>query len=273
MKHACPIEICSRPFSSLRFECAAPTMRRSIMEQETLELPLNDRLSIWFEANRKKLVIGAVVAIAATFVILFYLDSQHKKQVTAGEALARALMTEYQTSGRVASPDGMLKVASEKSGTQAGAQAVLLAGGALFTQGKFAESQSQFERLLKEYPGNQFGPQALLGVASSLHAQGKLDQALTAYKNAERPGSSTATQAKFGQASILAAQGKGSEAMALYEAIFMDLREDRSNPLGAEAAMRAIELRAKLPAPSVTMDGPVTAPLKLLSATNNPAAK
>ena len=167
----------------------------------------------------------------------------------------------------------MLKVEPENAGTQAGAQAILLAGGALFTQGKFAEAQSQFERLLKDYPGNQFSPQALLGVASSLHAQGKLDLALTAYKNAERPGSSTATQAKFGQASILATQGKGSEAMALYEGIFIDLREDRSNPLGSEAAMRAMELRAKLPAPSVTAAEPAAAPMKLLSATNNPTAK
>ena len=45
---------------------------------------MNDRLFTWFETNRKNLVIGAVVAILATFVIFFYLDLQHKKQVAAG---------------------------------------------------------------------------------------------------------------------------------------------------------------------------------------------
>ncbi len=243
------------------------------MEQETLQLSLNDRLFTWFEANRKNVVTGGVVVIVATFVIFFYLDAQHKKQVAAGEALARALMTEFQANGRVAAPDGMLKVANEKSGTQAGAQAVLLAAGALFTQGKYADAQAQFERFMKEYAGHQFSPQALLGVASSLHAQGKLDQALAAYKTAERPGSSTATQAKFGQASILNAQGKSSDALSLYEGIYMELREDRNNPLGLEAMMRAMELRAKMPAPAVSVAAPTAAPLKLLTSTNTPSAK
>ena len=123
-----------------------------------------------------------------------------------------------------------------------------MAGEQYFTSGKYPEAQAQFERFTKEFVGNPFTPQAVFGRASALEAQGKTEEAARAYKEvADRyPAAAVAPQAKFALGRIFESQSKWTEARSAYEEI---LRTYQNSSLREEAAIRAEELRAKLPPP------------------------
>ncbi len=242
------------------------------MEQQSAELPLNDRLFVWLDANRKNLITGVLVAVVATCFGFFYVNNKQQKRIKAGEALTAAVVAEYAPTGRTPSPERLLKVASEQSGTSAGAQALLLAAGELFTQARYADAQSKFEQFGRDYPGHAFMTQGLLGVAACFHAQGKLDEAALAYKNIldRHPNASTTTQARFAMASIYETQGKFDQAMDNYIKVVQELRGDQGSALATEAAARANELRIKLPSPqeataSAPTPMPAPGPIKLLT--------
>jgi TolA-binding protein len=121
-----------------------------------------------------------------------------------------------------------------------------LAGASYFTEGKYGEAKTQFERFTRNHPESPFMSQALLGVAACLDAQGKTNEALTAYKDLtdHHPGESVIPQAKFALARIYEAQGKAELARSLFEELN---RADPYGSLGSEAGMRAEELLAKNP--------------------------
>ena len=76
-----------------------------------------------------------------------------------------------------------MKVAATYPKSSAGARALLLAAGSLFTEGKYPEAKTQFERFTRDYPDSPFMGEALLGIAACLDAQGKTAEALAAYKD------------------------------------------------------------------------------------------
>ena len=95
-------------------------------------------------------------------------------------------------------------------------------------------------------------------MAASLDAQGKTDLASSAYQQVISRFSdpNTVSAAKFALAQIGERQGKLAAAENLYEEVA------RSNPngsLGSEAAIRAMELKIKLPSAST----PATPPFSL----------
>jgi len=220
------------------------------MEQNAVELPVHDRLYVWFDANRKNVMVGAVVVLVAAFGISYFIWNKNEKQVKAGESLSKNLMEPLLSGGAAVSPEALLKLASAHAGEPAGAQALLMAGGAYFSQGKYAEAQTQFERFGREYAGNQFMPQSLLGRAACLEAQGKVDDAAAAYKNLmdRYPNASTAPQARFAVAASYAAQGKNEQAINLYEEV---IRNDPESTIAKEARYRGIELKMKMPSTPV----------------------
>src|SRR5262249_16734908 len=129
---------------------------------------------------------------------------------------------------------------------QAGARALLLAAGSLFTDGKFTDARPQFERFIREYQGSPFIGEALFGIASCFDAEGKTEQAANAYKDliTRHPNESFVPQAKFGLARIYEAQGKLEQARDLYQDV------EHSAPftaLGNESGVRLEELIAKNP--------------------------
>jgi len=245
------------------------------MEQKVAELPVFDRLWVWFEKNRKLVMWGAIIAVAVGLIAGYYIYNQDQKRVEGGEALSKVLATSILSGGKeIPSAEAYLKVAGEHSGTPAAAEAVLLAGEQYYTSGRFSEAQTQFERFMREFPGNAFMPQALFGKASALEAQGKVDDAARAYKDAADrfQASGPAPQAKFAVARIAESQGKLAEARGHYEDL---LRTYPNCSLRDEAALRLQGIREKMPvAPAVVQTAPPpAAPVFQPSISNLPATR
>lgn len=239
------------------------------MEQNIAESNLLLEAWVWFEKNRKPVIIGVVAVAAAGLVAGTMAWSKKEKQVAAGEALSQALLAQMLPGGSAGAADRLLKVAGSHSGTPGGAQALLLGAGALFADDKYAEAQVQFEKFNREYVGHNLTPQAKLGLAASLAAQGKTDDAAKAYKDlAERyPTANTASQARFELAGIYASQGKQEDALVLYEQV---AQSEANGYLGSESGVRAEEIRRKLPPVQV----PATMPPVATDSSNSvPAGK
>lgn len=233
------------------------------MDTNIEESPAIFNLMTWLEKNKKPVVFGVIGVVAVAVIVASSNASKREKAQKAGQELSRALLAPLlDRTSKVDSAEGLLKVAAANSGTQAGQQALLLAGGALFGGGKFAEAQATFERFGREYSGSDLASQALYGVGASLAAQGKLDDAGKAYKEVvdRHANSQVAKQARYSLAGVLNAQGKLDQAAMLYEEV---ARGDQGSSLGNEAMQRADEIRAKLP--------PVVMPVPVAS-TNAPAA-
>lgn len=219
---------------------------RSNMERNTAESHLLLDAWVWLEKNRKPVIFGAVAVTAAGLLAGTMAWSKKQKQVVAGEALSQVLLAQMMSGNRADAANGLLKVANSHSGTSGGAQAQLLAAGALFADGKYAEAQAQFEKFNREYVGHMLTPQGKLGSASCLAMQGKTEDAARAYKDlAERyPSANTAPQARFALGSIYESQGKLEDALTQFEQV---ARTEMNTTLGNEAGMRAEEIRTKLP--------------------------
>lgn len=219
------------------------------MEQKVADLNLGEQLWVWFEANKKQVVWGAVIAAVLALVVSLYLWNAGQKRVKAGMALSQVLANAAFSGGvDAASADAYLKVANEHAGTSAAAQALLLAGEAFFAQGNYAEAQTQFQRFVRENPGSPLTPQALLGTAASLDAQGKGEEAARAYKEVSDryPNANVTAPARFALARVYEAQNNFEQARAIYEDL---ARSDAYSSLGSAAMMQLEELKSKAPAP------------------------
>ncbi len=192
------------------------------MEQKTAQLPTSDKLWVWFDNdnNRKRALVGAAIVAVVGLVGGFYMYNQGQKEIAAGQALSKVMMTPMLANSNP-TPEAYLKVATDHPGSPAAAQAVLLAAGRYFTDGKFADAHAQFQRFTRDFSGNPFQSDAMMGVAASLEAQGKTDEAAQAYKAVSDrfPNSTSAPQAKLAHARIQEAQGNIDSARGSYEQI------------------------------------------------------
>jgi tetratricopeptide (TPR) repeat protein len=166
----------------------------------------------WLEKNKKPVAwtVGSILILAV--VVSFYSWKKGQHEINAGEALSNV---------RPASDAAQtyLNLANEYGGTIAGGRAILFAAGNSFVAGKYAEAQSQFERLLREYPDSQFHAQALLGVAACLDAQGKVAEATTRYQDLidRLPNDPATIQARSALARLYELQNQPERALRLYE--------------------------------------------------------
>jgi TolA-binding protein len=169
----------------------------------------------WFETHKTKVLWGLVVATLAAGAFFLFTQMSREKEAAAARALSDLRMKAVAgtpTSGEY------LAVAREHSGSRAAEQAELLAGSAYFTEGKYPESQVQFEKFLQQFKGSAFAVTAAYGIGAALEAQGKLDEAILAYQRVTTQYASdgVANQARLGQARVLEAKGKPAEALAIY---------------------------------------------------------
>lgn len=242
------------------------------MEQKVADLNLGEQLWVWFEANKKQVICGAVIAAVLALAVSLYLWNASQKRVKAGMALSQVLANAAFSGGvDSASAEAYLKVANEHAGTSAGAQALLLAGEAFFAQGNYTEAQTQFQRFARENPGSPLTPQALLGTAASLDAQGKSEEAARAYKEVSDryPNANVTAPARFALARIYEAQNNFEQARTLYEDLS---RSDAYSSLGSAAMMRLEELKSKIPPPVTGADAAAPTPAATLTnLTTNPA--
>ena len=219
------------------------------------------RLVTWALKNQKRLLTGAGVVGVVGFGAWLYSWNASHHQAVASEALSELRPTVGQAENRAVPADAFAKVSDTYPGTAAAGRAVLLAAGALFDSGKYAEAQAQFERFLRDYGDSPWRTEAQIGVASSLEAAGKVDLALTKYKEIldRRPTDATSPQVKSALARLYLAQIKPDQALRLYE----DLAKAHNNDSwSSEAEMQARELLLKHPElkPPAPAPAPVPAP-------------
>src|SRR5687767_14637107 len=99
----------------------------------------------WLYANRVMVaVVAAVVALViAVLAIVSWKKSQDEGKANAALCAVPALIGPGAKTSEI-SPEPLRKIASEYPETGAGERAALLAGGVLFTEGKYPEAQTQF---------------------------------------------------------------------------------------------------------------------------------
>jgi predicted negative regulator of RcsB-dependent stress response len=205
----------------------------------------------WIEANKNRLIGGAVIIAAAIFIYSFFSYQHEQKEIAAGQALTQLSIT-----AGGATAEACLKIANEFPGTIAGQRAMLQGGAALYEAGKFPDAQAQFQKFLDAHPGSELTGQAALGVAASMDAMGKPDAAKyqAVVNNSTDP--ALVSAAKFALGRISEAQGKLTEALAYYEDA---ARANAGSSLGYEAGLRIIELRKKVPG-TTPAPAPASAP-------------
>ena len=166
------------------------------MEPNAAQLAVHEQLLAWFETHRRQVVWGAALVTVAAVGTGFFLWRHSETESNANEALSKV-------SARVGDPSvnagAFLNVATTYPKTDAGERALLIGGAMLFSEGKYPEARSQFERYLREYRDSSLAPQALLGVAVCLEVQGNTNEAVTAYRDIveHHPSEPIAPQAKL----------------------------------------------------------------------------
>jgi TolA-binding protein len=191
------------------------------MSLESMESARGIEFLAWLEVNKKRLAIGGLVLALLGAGLAIHRWRSAQQQMAANSALVQLMMRSARggTEQREPSAEELLEIAARHQGTDAGRRARYLAAGALFRQGKYAESQASFDTFRTMHPADPLAPGAELGVAACLEATGKLDEAITAYRAlvAVHPDAAAAGQAKLALASLLESKQEPREALQLYE--------------------------------------------------------
>lgn len=241
------------------------------------------KFQAWLVLNWKRLALGGGAAFVVTIIAIMVVQYQTQREVRASEALSN--VRGAANPGAVppaGTAEAYFKVAREHAGTRAAARALLQGAGTLFVEGRYTESQKQFESFLSAYPDSQWIAQASLAVAACLDALGKTNEAVVKYEELRRRygGDPIVDEAKVALGRLYEGQGKSESAYQLYEEVAKAGMGYQSG-LGMEARMRLEELakkhpelaRPKQPIISPTSSSPATAGsnVQVLRLTNQPA--
>lgn len=242
------------------------------MDSGAAQLPVTDRLQIWFGQNRTQALAALAIVVAVGLIVGFYLWYQGEKESRASEALTSVSIPTGPTP-RTETADAYLKIAATYPKSTAAARAVLLAGGTLFVDGKYDQARAQFEKFTREYRDTTFMGEALLGIAACLDAENKTNEAIRAYKDLteHHSGDPSVPQAKFALARLYEGQGQAELARPLFEDV---ARAEPYGSLGSEAGMRLEELKMKhpelfAPPPSMTPEFTQKLPQLLIPPSTN----
>lgn len=219
-----------------------PTGRfRTLMESDATQSGGMVNFLAWVEVNKRRLMIGAGVALAVIFFTVLFVQQQAAKEHRASEALSNVrLPFSAGTPVQPGTADALLKVAQETKGSKAAARALLLSAGIAFSEAKsagdYAVAQQRFEQVVKDYPDSPWIAQAHLGVAASLQAQGKATEAVAKFEELQRRfgTSAIADDIRLGLARLYEAS-KPEDAYKLYDEIGKD---NPSSVLAMEANLR-----------------------------------
>jgi predicted negative regulator of RcsB-dependent stress response len=174
----------------------------------------------WLEVNKKRLITLAVVVVAVGLAVYFIAYTRQQREIRANQALFNLGMPLQQ--GENTPPiaaAAYLKMASGFGGTRAAEKAMLLAAGALFSENRYADAQTQFEKFLSEYNDSALAPAAALGVAACLESLDKLEEALKAYQGVITRYPEQAGKARLAAARLYEAKNQPAEALKLYDAL------------------------------------------------------
>ncbi len=206
----------------------------------------------WLEANKTKLIGGAVVIVALAGIYSFVSWQHEQKEISAGQAYTQLAFAPSANLNASQTSAAFAQLAEKYSGTAAAQRAQLQAAATLFEAGNYADAQTQFQKFLDANSTGTLAATAALGIAASLEAQNKLDLATTAYKKVTTSfvGSPSELQAEFALGRLAEQSGKLAEAEGHFENVARAGRAGGS--IAEEAEGRAFELKAKLAATQKT---------------------
>lgn len=220
----------------------------------------------WLEVNKKRLAVGLLLVILVGFGIYVFNYIGEEKERKASAALL-GINQPISTNAPPVPATAFLKITEDYAGTAAAERALILAAGAQFSEGKYADAEKTFDRLLKEKPASKWAPDAAFGIAASLESQGKRDEALTAYQRVVTAYANSAVvgEARLAMARIYEAKNQPSEALKQYDELtrggVMSMRTQ-------DAMMRRSQLLKKHP----ELDKPATNAVPSLTPITSPAA-
>src|SRR5260221_6771339 len=110
--------------SGLRFEDCRRKLPTFMQSNDSTASDSFYKLWAWFEDNLKTIVIATGIFAVVLFVFSYYSYSQKQKEITAGQALSKVIVS----SGAGQQADAYLKIAGEYPATLAGQRALLEAG-------------------------------------------------------------------------------------------------------------------------------------------------
>jgi predicted negative regulator of RcsB-dependent stress response len=218
------------------------------METQDASTEFLFKLWPWLEANKTKLIGGAVIVLMAAGIYSLVSWQREQKEITAGQAFSQLVLSTSANLNVSQRADAFAQLAVKYSGTEAGARAQLQSAATLFESGNYADAQAQFQKFLDAKSTGPLAATASLGLAASLEAQDKLDLATAAYQKvaANFAGSTADLTAEFSLGRLAEQQGKLAEAETYYENASRAGRAGGS--LAEEAYGRAYEIKAKLAA-------------------------
>jgi tetratricopeptide (TPR) repeat protein len=236
------------------------------MDAKAAHSPGMIKFLAWFEVNKKRVLIGALVAAVLGLVIGLAIYYQSQREVRASEALSEIKIP----LGTAAVPPGTAfayqKVARDHRGTQAAGRALLLAGTTLFVQADYDEARKMFEQFAREYPASPFVPEALFGIASVLDAQKKPNDAIAKFEELRRRygKSSVMDETKLKLARLYEEQNKPAQALDLYDEL---VKANQYSGIGSEAGLRMEVLLTEHPELKKT-NAPIITPPPMRPNTN-----
>jgi predicted negative regulator of RcsB-dependent stress response len=231
------------------------------METQDASTEFLFKLWPWLEANKTRLIGGAVIVLAVAGIYSLFSWQHEQKEITAGQAFSQLLVSSSANLNASQRAGAFAQIATQYSGTEAGERAQLQAAATLFESGNYADAQAQFQKFLDAKSTGPLAAMAALGVAASLEAQNKLDLATAAYQKVTSSFSSSTADlpANFALGRIAEQSGKLAEAENYFENAARVGRAGGS--LAEEAYGRASEIKAQLAAAQKTSTATNAIPL------------
>jgi len=224
----------------------------------------------WAIKHKQKLLIGAIAVVAVAIVVGVYFWHRTRSRELAEAELSKLRPT-ISAQGEITPvpASALVKVADDYPNTPAGARARLLAAGALFNEGKFAEAKAQFDKFLRDYPRSPFRPDALYGSASCIAAQGKSTEAIALYREIidRYPGNPVVARAKLALGRSLVRQNQIDQAKKLFDEV---VRIEGNSLLAYQAEIELEQLNKREPA-STSPTQPGAQPARQGTASGNSA--
>jgi predicted negative regulator of RcsB-dependent stress response len=198
-------------------------------------------LATFLEQNRRTLVAGAIVLVAAGGGAWFWKSSQDLKETRALQALSQAERSYFSGNLQLAETE-LQRVVTRYGGTASGVRAKMLLAQAQYGQGSHQAGVETLRSVVATGPAKPYRSAIHALIAVGLEDLGQLDAAASAYADAAAAAVTTAGRdaLKADQARVLMGSGKRAEALVIWKS----LAADDNSPTAAEARLRVGELEA-----------------------------
>lgn len=174
-------------------------------------VPVNEdakQFSQWMAEYGRPALIGLAVAVVVLLGVSIWRNQKEAKAAAAVQALFENR-----------SPEELQQLAVAKPDASTAPMALASAAAEFYTQNRYDEARTAYERFLNLYPTNLFAPDAAIGLAASQEALEDFEAAAAGYESfaAANAGSPLRPQAVFGAARCRQQLGQFDAARALYE--------------------------------------------------------